>query len=324
MARHVRRVAGVASRMALRIVRIAHGAITLVLPVVLVAGLALVRAGGISAGSASGPALNAGAQQSGLSARAQLDRGATQMTASLSSGFDFTVVARSTLYAKPDGPKIEVPDPADPYTVAGVADSYDLGATAAIGTVKGEDFFLQLYDGPTDPGKPVDLATLAPSLAALVRDGHTWRNDGDGWYVTDQPPGIGLDPRTAALLPAMLRNTTAAKDAPATLLAGQQLPTVAAAAAVADAPGLMAIDAAPFTVFAQPLSFAFDASGRLAQLTATMRNTRMADFDLIVVTTITFDYDHLSAFPDASPTAPPPPTLAPDPIGAVGQPEASR
>ena len=273
---------------------------------------------------ARAPSLRPAAQVTGLSARDQLDRGATQMTASLSSGFDFTVVARSTLYAKPGGPKIQVPDPADPYTVAGVADSYDLGATAATGTVKGDAFFLQLYDGPTDPDKPVDLATLAPSLAALVRDGRTWRNDGDGWYVTDQPPGIGLDPRTAALLPALLRNTTEAKDAPATLLAGQQLPTVVAAAAVADAPGLMAIDAAPFTEFAQPLSFVFDASGRLAQLTATMRNMRMADFDLIVVTTITFDYDHVSALPEASPTAPPPPALAPDPADAVGQPEASR
>ena len=52
-------------------------------------------------------------------------------------------------------------------------------------------------------------------LAALVVEGVTYRNDGSGWYETSQPPGIGLDPASARLLPGMLRNVEGAADAPA-------------------------------------------------------------------------------------------------------------
>ncbi|MEI7743322.1 MAG: hypothetical protein WCK58_06180, partial [Chloroflexota bacterium] len=102
-----------------------------------------------------------------------------------------------------------------------------------------------------------------------------------------------------------------------TLLAGRSLPTVTATGAVADAPGLMATDAASFTVFAQPLSFAFDEQGRIAQLTAVMRNTRMTDVDLLVTTVITFDYASAAGIPAPDPTAPPPTTPAPDPTAAA-------
>jgi hypothetical protein len=263
----------------------------------------------------------AGATPSGSpsDAQAELDQGAAAMGSASARSFDFTVVTRSTIYAKPGGPRIQVPDPADPYKVAGVADSYYLGASAARGTVAGKDFFLQMYGGDTDPAAAVDIAKLSPTLAGLVTGGTSWRNDGTGWYQSDQVPGIGLDPRTIALLPTLLKHAThAAADAP-TALRGLQLPTVRADGAVADAPGLMAPDAAPFTQLAQPLSFAFDAQGRLAQVTATMRNTKVADFDLLVVTTITFDYGHVSAIPAPSPLAPPPATPAPDPAAAASQ-----
>ena len=271
---------------------------------------------------ARAPQATVGAEPA-LSARAQLDLATTRMTAAIAKGFSFTVESRSTLVAKPDGPRIEVPDPADPYKVAGVADTYALGASAATGTVAGSDFFLQMYGGPVTPDAPVDPAKLEPTLAALVRDGKTWRNDGDGWYPTDQPPGIGLDPHTVALLPTLLRDASDPAAIAPTDVAGAQLPTVAAGATVDAAPGLMAIDAAPFTAFTGPLSFAFDATGRLAQLTATMRNTRVTDFDLLVVTVITFDYDHPGSIPAPAPTAPPPPTPAPDPV-ASATPAATR
>jgi hypothetical protein len=258
-----------------------------------------------------------------LSARTQLDQAATQMSAAITKGFSFTVISRSTLYAKTAGPKIQVPDPSDPAKVASLADTYYLGASAATGTVAGSDFFLQMYGGQTDAATAVDLGKMTPTLAALVTGGKTWRNDGVGWYPTDQPPGIGLDPRTVALLPSLLQRTSAAAAVAPTTLGGALLPTVTGTATVADAPGLMAIDAASFTTFAGPLTYAFDAQGRLAQLTVTMRNTKVADFDLLVVTTITFDYDHVGPIPAPAPTAPPPPTPAPDPV-ASPTPAASR
>ena len=275
----------------------------------LVAALAVVRPVSPQVAAAAQPA---------LAPASQLSQGAAAMADAVAKGFDFTVVSRSTLYAKSGGPKIQVPDPTDPYKVAGVADSYYLGASAARGTVSGGDYSIQMYGGTTDAASPVDITKLEPTLAGLVSGGKSWRNDGRGWYQTDQVPGIGLDPRTVALLPTMLKHASGATAMAPTTLAGMQLPTVAAAAAVADAPGLMAPDAAPFTAFAQPLSFAFDAQGRVAQLTVTMRNTRVSDFDLLVVTTITFDYGHVSTIPSPAPTLPPS-TPAPDPTPAASQ-----
>ena len=261
----------------------------------------------------------AAAAQPSLSPSAQLSQGSAAMAGAIAKGFDFTVVSRSTLYAKAGGAKIQVPDPSDPYKVAGVADSYYLGASAAKGTVSGADYSIQMYGGATDAASPVDIGKLEPTLAGLVTGGKQWRNDGRGWYQTDQVPGIGLDPRTVTLLPTLLKHASGATSSAPTALGGLQLPTVAASAAVADAPGLMAPDAASFTAFAQPLSFAFDAQGRLAQLNVTMRNTRVSDFDLLVVTTVTFDYDRVSAIPSPAPTLPPATTPAPDPTPAASQ-----
>lgn len=124
---------------------------------------------------------------------------------------------------------------------------YYLGASIATGLVTPDGHFLQMRRGPATPDAVPDFAGAEPTLAALVRGKTQYRNDGDGWYETDQLPGIGLDPATIARLPGLLRRASAAADAPRVDVAGLALPTVTAQGAIADAPGLMAIDAAPFT-----------------------------------------------------------------------------
>ncbi len=292
--------------------------VALLLPLVLVAGLLLGRPA-LPRVFGEPPVAVAGAS----SARTQLDNGAAAMATAIARGFGFTVVSRSTLYARPGGPGIEVPDPSDPYTVAGTVDSLYLGGSAATGTVRGGDLLLQMYGGDIAPEGPVEIAALEPTLAALVTGGTSWRNDGEGWYAVpvELLPGIGLDPRTVALLPGLLAHAQRPATAAATVLGGRALPTVTATGSVADAPGLMASDAAPFTVLVQPISFVFDDQGRLAQLAAVMRNTRMADADLLVTATITFDYASPGAIPAPAPTAPPP--AAPD-AGPTATPEATR
>jgi hypothetical protein len=227
--------------------------------------------------------------------------------ATAGAGLRFTIISRSTLHAQPGGPRIEVPDPADPYRVGGLADAYDLGGSIASGVATPQGFFLQMRRGPASPAEAPDFERAEPTLAALVRDGRQYRNDGDGWYETDQLPGIGLDPLTLARLPVLLREATEPAAAERVVIDGQALPAVSARGRVADAPGLMAIDAASFTELAGPIRFAFDAHGRLAQLEATMRNTNSEVFDLIVVTVITFEYpDTAPALPQPLPAAPPP------------------
>jgi hypothetical protein len=206
----------------------------------------------------SGPASALAAE--GAAAADRLADAADEMDRALApdgSGFRFTVVSRSTVYARPDGPRIEIPDPDEPTQVLRLADAWYVGASTAEGIVRGADFFLQMRDGPSEPDGEIDLAAMEPTLAALVRGGTTWRNDGRGWYPTDIPPGIGLDPLTVALLPDLLRGATDARSAEPLVVEGTTRAAVSARSTVEAAPGLMAIDAAPFTELTEPLVFAF-------------------------------------------------------------------
>lgn len=273
--------------------RLAYGA-GLVVPVVamlaLAAGLGILRIGPLSALAAS-------------PADVQLDTAATEMEAALrGDGFTFTVVSRSTLHARPGGPKIEVPHPTDRFKTIGLADEYYVGASIATGIVARDGYFLQMRRGPSTADAAPNFEKAEPTLAALVTGGKTFRNDGDGWYPTDSPPGIGLDPRTAALLPKLLRDATDAAAGGTKPVDGQPATKVVARGKVADAPGLMAIDAEPFTELAAPIEFALDAEGRLVELHALMRNTNQATFDLLVDTVITISYATPGKLPEPVPT----------------------
>jgi hypothetical protein len=237
------------------------------------------------------------------SADVQLDTAADQMESTLrGTGFTFTVVSRSTLHARPDGPKIEVPHPTDRFVTIGLADEYYVGASIATGIVTPDGYFLQMRRGPATPDAAPDFEKAEPTLAALVTGGKTFRNDGAGWYATDTPPGIGLDPRTVALLPKLLRNATDPAAGDTKLVDGLAATTVAARGKVADAPGLMAIDAEPFTDLVAPIEFALDDQGRLVELHALMRNTNQETFDLLVDTVITISYEDPGKLPAPVPT----------------------
>ena len=232
----------------------------------------------------------------------QLDIAAAKIEAALRDiGFSFTVVSRSTLAARPGGPKIEVPDPANRFRTLGLADQYYVGGSIAEGFVTPDGYFLQMRRGPATAEAAPEFGKAEETLAALVRDGKTFRNDGRGWYVTDSPPGIGLDPRTISLLPTLLREATEAVDGDPRLKDGQLLTTVRAAGKVADAPGLMAIDAEAFTILDDPIEFAMDGEGRLVEIHAVMSNARQDTFDLVVDMIISISYAAPPPLPDAQP-----------------------
>jgi hypothetical protein len=209
------------------------------------------------------------------------------------SGYTFEIVQRSTMFAKPDGPRIEIPDPEDRYKTLGLTDEYELGSYIERGRVTPDGFWMEMRTGPGKDAKPDWAAEY--QFGALVRAGRTYRNDGDGWYETDRPPGIGLDPRTAALLPALLRNATSAKDAGTTPVNDMTARALTARGAVADIPGIVAVDGEAFTELSTPIALAFDDLGRLVRLQAVARNTTMSDFDLLVDTVITFAYPATAA-----------------------------
>jgi hypothetical protein len=221
-------------------------------------------------------------------------------TAKDGRGYTFEIVQRSTMVQRPGGPPIEV-DPKDTRQGPEFAQRYPLATYLESGFVTPDGFFAEIRRGPDDPSVAPDFKEASVELSALVRDGATWRNDGAGWYGTDDPPGIGLDPATAALLPTLLREATGAKEAQPT--DGVSARTLDATTKVADVPGIIAVDLAAATEISEPASLAFDDAGRLVSLTISARNTNMTRFDLIVETVITLAY-------------PPDPPALPDPLPA--------
>ena len=219
-------------------------------------------------------------------------------TAKGGAGYRFEIVQRSTLTAKPGGPLIEIPDPADRTKSLGLADTYYLIGLVETGYVTPAGFAMEMRAGPASADAAVDLAGGELLFRALVRDGVTYRDDGLGWYPTEDPPGIGLDPTTAKLLPALLRHASSAAEADLAGAEGELGRTegaatraITAAGTIADLPGVVAVDGAPFTELTKPIAFSFDAAGRLAGLLVTARNTNVEAHDLVVVTEITLHYD---------------------------------
>ena len=226
------------------------------------------------------------------------------------AGITFEIVQIATLHAKAGGPKIDVPDPNSRGSL-GLADEYQTGSTIERGVYTPDGFWMEMRAGPAKGDEP-DWDHATYEFGALVTAGRTYRNDGEGWYETDSPPGIGLDPATAALLPSLLRNATNPVDAGAAAIGGLPVRNVTAGAKLADAPGIMAVDAKPFTKLSGPVTFAFDDRGRVAQLHAVTQNTNETTFDLLIDTVITFGYP-LTAdpMPDPTPAWAPPATTAP-------------
>lgn len=236
------------------------------------------------------------------------------------AGITFEVVQQATIAARDGGEKLEVPDPADPQKVVEV-DSVPMGTYVERGTWTSIGFHSDIRRGPDERSTKIDWDGTPFELGALVHDGVTYRNDGEGWYETDRPPGIGLDPATAGLLPTMLRGLDDVVDkaepepdpsarpsvsprpgravpdpfadiAPARRLAGDS--------AVADMPGIVAVDLADATELREPAELAFDDRGRLIGLRILARNTHLDRYDLLVETIITFGY------PDSAPELPKP------------------
>lgn len=297
------------------VARAVEGVVAVVVFVALLAGALAIRgrvnpgSGLVLAGGAPGVGLAAGAA-AGLNPGQLIAAGATALEAAHAKGrggITFQIVQTATLHAKPGGPKIDVPDPNSRGSL-GTADEYQVGSTIERGTYTSDGFWMEMRAGPAKGDKP-DWDHATYEFGALVKDNKTFRNDGQGWYETDGPPGIGLDPATAALLPRLLRNATGPVDAGAGQVGGLPVRNATASAKIADAPGLMAVDAKPFTALTDPITFSFDDQGRLVQLDATTQNTNEATFVLLVDTVITFGYP-LTAdpIPDPNPVWSPPAT----------------
>lgn len=214
------------------------------------------------------------------------------------SGITFEIIQRSTIVARDGGPRIPVPDPVDPHKTIAKADQYFLNAITERGFATADGFYAELRAGPAPDEKPDWDAEVR--LQALETGGTTFRNDGEGWYETDAPPGVGLDPVSVRLLPLFLRDAAGAKDAGVNP-GDASLRDIAATGALQHAPGIIAADGASFTELLGPATFSLDPDGRLVGVHAAARNTNLEDFDLVVETDIVLRYGVDGPLPDPSP-----------------------
>ena len=253
-------------------------------------------------------AVRSGAAAAPASPEALRDGGAAGLDAALApggSGISFEVVQTSTIHAKPDGPRIELHDPADPTKITGVVDEYQVGTVLSHGGAKAGAFWMDISIARD---QQADAETAELFTRIVERDGTLWRDDGRGWYPTDESPGVGMDPATARALAGALRSLTDIKAVEPASVDGRTLAGLSGISTPEAYPGVIAADGAAFTEKTFGVELRFDDAGRLVQLEASARNLNQETYDLIVTTVVTISYGSPGDPPD------PTPTMAPEPL----------
>ncbi len=220
------------------------------------------------------------------------------------TGYQFEVEQRQAEDALPGGPEIALYDPSDKAKVTGHTAHFYVNSTVVRGRVAPGALWMEMRVGPGE-GVAADFDKAPPMWAVIWRDQTAWRNEGQGWFRADTSPGVGMDPVTAARLPGMLRNLSNVTDiGPATLQGGAKARHYAGLADIADFPGVVASDGAPFTESPVRVDVWVDQLGRVVRIEATARNLNEAEYNLHVDTVITFSYTAAGPVPDPAPLAP--------------------
>lgn len=229
-------------------------------------------------------------------------------TAPDASGYTFEVVQRQVMRARPGGPRVPVPDPADQTRTLRLADAWYVGGVTSRGAVTPNGFWMEMRAGPGE-SQPPAFDTAAPLRAVIERDGHLWRTNGAGWFETDASPGQGMDPLTAARLPLLLRRLGGVHDLGSETIEGVTLHRYAGIVDTLNDPGIAASDGFTFTSPEVPVELWLDAANHLVRLRGTALNLNMVEFDLVIDTMVTFDYAAPGAPPEPVPTLVPSPAL---------------
>ena len=117
-----------------------------------ITGVVVARAGVLDA---AGQPSAAGA--SGLSPSQLTDGAAAKLeaaTAAGGKGYSFRITQTSTITAKADGPRIEIPDPVDPHKSLGFADDYLFYSLIERGIMTADGFWSELRVGPPAGAAP--------------------------------------------------------------------------------------------------------------------------------------------------------------------------
>ncbi|MBI2781170.1 MAG: RHS repeat protein [Chloroflexi bacterium] len=247
--------------------------------------------GGLTAGGTPGP-LTADERKAGAA-----DRFEAALAAG-GSGVTFEVTQHNTLYARAGGPKIELTDPADQTKVVAQVDERYVNTILSQGSVTADAFWMEMR-----VSRAFDAMFAKADFLVRVQeaDGKLWRDDGAGWYGTDESPGVGMDPVTARLVPTLLRSLADAQPTDPLQFDGRVLPGISGTAAKGVFPGVIAADGVGLTEATFQVESWFDAEGRLVRLQARARNLNQSTYDLISETVVTFGYGGAGKPPELTP-----------------------
>jgi hypothetical protein len=230
------------------------------------------------------------------------------------SGIGFEVTQTNTLHAKEGGPQIEVTAPDDQTKVVGLVDEYQVSTIFSRGAVTPSVFWMEMRG--SQAAMP-DFSTADFFARVVDRSGELWRDDGIGWYRTDESPGVGMDPATARLLPDLLRSLDKAAALEPKLLDGRMASGIRGTSVPSAYPGVIAADGATFTEKAFEVDCWFDDQGRLVRLEARAQNLNQTTYDLIATTVVTFSYGAPGDPPETTPTKAPEVLPTSDPASEV-------
>ena len=289
---HLRPLARVVRTSGAGLIRGTSGVVTLGLPVAFALAVIVLRGTPAQAGATPAKTLVAAGA---LLQSAMAPKG---------SGFNFFAVQRTTEYARPNGPAINVVDPSDDRRVIGQTDQLFVNAMMSKGYVRPDGFFMEMRLGSPTSGQ-ADFASAPPTFSVLARDGATWRNDGFGWYQATELPGMGIDFITLGKVPGAFGHVSGVTQSGTETVNGVATTTYSGTLTPADYPGAVAADGAKFTDPLIRFKVWISSDGRPVQLWIRARNTNQPVYDLISETTVTFDLSPAPSLPAAVPTMAP-------------------
>ena len=235
------------------------------------------------------------------------------------SGLSFTALQRQVLYHVAGAPDLTVPNPSASASPL-VVDSFDVGANVTRGFTRGSDFFMEIR-GIDPAGTVADFDQGKVIFQVITHAGTIWRNEGQGWYTTDTPPGLGIDPFSLSHLPGLLGHLVSVKDLGDEPFQGQPGHHFSGFIDGSDWPGFTASDGVTFTSSPIPIDVWVSPDGRLLGLSGQARNLNHQVQDLEIVDGLSFAADVPAAFPAPSPTRAPL-TSGPSEPPASGSPSA--
>lgn len=221
-------------------------------------------------------------------------------------GVSFLVLQRQVLHQTSAAPELRTD--ADPSPEAGAGPMNVAYMTRGFA----RDGVLSMEIRAVDPS--LDAPSFEDGLLlfrVLTKDDQVWRDEGEGFYTVDDPPGLGMDPASISRLPALLEHLEHVVDLGEQIYQGDNAHRYRGEVAAVRWPGIIAADALAFTESPLELDAWIGQDGELVGLAARTSNLNEEVNHVSVIVNVSFGRDVPPLMPAPIPLRPP---TAPQPV----------